>query len=305
MSSRSSSAAAALAEAPAPRAFAGPNSSPARDADESRAAAADSANSATPPTPAALGRVFLVLPAYNEEAGLPPLLDALKTLFEGSGREYLCIVVNDGSKDRTREAAEEKAQSMPIHLINHPTNLNVGAVFRNGIKEAVSRASSGDTIVTLEGDNTNDPSIVLKLVEKLESENLDVVVASRYCKGGRFIGFPLKRRILSDGANTLMRLLYPLRGVTDYSIFYRAYRADLLRRALDHYGDRFIECPGFVSNAEMLIKCRALGGAKGGELPLLYQYDRKKGGSKMKIKKTILEYFDFFRRMPRKVKSPA
>lgn len=245
--------------------------------------------------------VYLVIPAYNEEDGLPPLLDDLKALFEGAGRDYLAIVVNDGSRDRTREVAEAKAATMPIHLINHPTNLNVGAVFRNGVTEACRRAAPDDVIVTLEGDNTNDPSIAVKLVELLEEQDLDVVVASRYRKGGRFIGFPLKRRILSNGINRLMRMFYPVSGVSDFSIFYRAYRAALLQRALAEFGDQFITCPGFVANAEMMVKCRTFG-IRGGEVPLLYKYDQKKGGSKMKIKKTILEYFDFFRRMPRKVK---
>jgi dolichol-phosphate mannosyltransferase len=251
--------------------------------------------------PTRADKVFLVLPAYNEEDGLPPLLADLKKLFEGAGRDYLAIVVNDGSKDRTREVAEEAAATMPIHLINHPTNLNVGAVFRDGITEACSRAADHDVIVTVEGDNTNDPSIAVQLVELLENENLDVVVASRYRRGGRFIGFPLKRRILSNGINTLMRIFYPVSGVSDFSIFYRAYRASLLKRALREFGDDFITCPGFVSNAEMMVKCRTFG-IRGGEVPLLYKYDQKKGGSKMKIKKTILEYFDFFRRMPRKVR---
>jgi dolichol-phosphate mannosyltransferase len=266
------------------------------------AAASEGAKSSSKSTPATTkGKVFLVMPAYNEEAGLPPLLDALKELFGGAGRDYLGVVVNDGSRDKTREVAEEKAKGMPLHIINHPTNLNVGAVFRDGISYAVSQAKDGDVIVTLEGDNTNDPSIALALVEKLEDEGLDIVVASRYRKGGKFIGFPLKRRILSDCANTLMRVLYPVKDVSDYSIFYRAYNANTLKRAMAHYGDKFIECPGFVSNAEMLIKCRTLG-VKGGELPLLYKYDQKKGGSKMKIKKTIMEYFHFFKRMPRKAR---
>jgi len=242
--------------------------------------------------------VYLVMPAYNEEAGLPPLLDALKDLFEKAGRQYLAIVVNDGSKDRTREVAEERAKGMPLFLINHPTNLNVGAVFRNGITEAMSRACDSDIVVTLEGDNTNDPSIVLQIVEKLERENLNVVVASRYRKGGCFQGFPFKRKMLSHGINTLMRILYPIKGITDYSIFYRAYRASLLRQIMERFGDKFIESPGFVANAEIIVKGR-LFGLRGGEVPLRYLYDQKKGGSKMKIKKTILEYGAFFRRMPR------
>jgi len=241
-------------------------------------------------------KIFAVIPAYNEEDGLPPLLDALKALFARHQRDYLLFVVNDGSRDRTLERAQEYAKHMPIEIVNHPTNLNVGAVFRDGITAAAKVAKPTDVIVTLEGDNTNDPSIVVQMVDKLLTEQLDVVVASRYRKGGKFIGFPLKRRILSNGINTIMRVVYPVHGVSDFSIFFRAYRAGLLQQALAHYGDTFIECPGFVSNAEMLVKCRRFN-IKAGEVPLLYKYDQKKGGSKMKIKKTILEYWHFHQRV--------
>lgn len=246
-------------------------------------------------------KIYCVIPAYNEEDGLPPLLDALKALFEKHQREYLLFVVNDGSRDRTLERAREAAARMPIEIVNHETNLNVGAVFRDGITAAAKVARPNDVIVTLEGDNTNDPSIVVTMVDKLITEGLDVVVASRYRKGGKFIGFPFKRRILSNGINTLMRIIYPVKGVSDYSIFFRAYRASLLQQAIEYYKEKFIECPGFVSNAEMLVKCRRFG-LKAGEVPLLYKYDLKKGGSKMKIKKTILEYYGFYQRVPRRVR---
>jgi dolichol-phosphate mannosyltransferase len=252
-------------------------------------------------TPSQNPKIYCVIPAYNEEDGLPPLLAALKELFEKHERDYLLFVVNDGSKDKTREKAEEAAAHMPIEIVDHETNLNVGAVFRDGVTAACKVAQPDDVIVTLEGDNTNDPSIVVQMVDKLVAEDLNVVVASRYRKGGEFIGFPLKRRILSNGINTLMRIIYPVKGITDYSIFFRAYRARLLQRSLEYYGDKFIECPGFVSNAEMLVKARPFD-LKGGEVPLLYKYDQKKGGSKMKIKKTIMEYYHFWRRVPRKVK---
>lgn len=247
-----------------------------------------------------MSKSYIVIPAYNEESGLPPLLETIRDLMAEDGRDYLALVVNDGSRDRTREVALEAAQKMPLEVLDHEVNQNVGAVFRTGISEACRRANPDDIIATIEGDNTNDPSIILQVLKRLE-EGYDVVVASRYRKGGCFQGFPFKRKICSHGINTMLRVMYPVRGITDYSIFYRAYRAGLMQKAFEHYGDDFIESVGFVSNAEMLIKLRPFG-VKGSEVPLRYLYDQKAGKSKMNVGKTIAEYFQFFRRLRRTLK---
>jgi len=242
-------------------------------------------------------KTWIVVPAYNEENGLPPLLATIRRLMEEDRRDYHVFVVNDGSRDRTREVALAAGRSMPLDVLEHEVNRNVGAAFRTGLTEACRRAAPEDSIVTIEGDNTNDPSIVLEIVRKRE-EGYDVVVASRYRRGGCFQGFPLKRRICSHGINTMLRVMYPVRGITDYSIFYRAYHAAVLQRALAHYGPDFIESAGFVSNAEMLIKLRPFD-IRGAEVPLRYLYDQKAGKSKMRVGRTIAEYFQFFRRLRR------
>ena len=143
-------------------------------------------------------KTYIVIPAYNEEHGLPPLLETIRGLMERDNRDYRVLVVNDGSRDRTREVAEQAAESMPLDVLNHEVNQNVGAVFRTGITEACRRAEPGDVVMTIEGDNTNDASIILDMLARIE-EGCDVVVASRYRKGGRFQGFPLMRRIFSNG----------------------------------------------------------------------------------------------------------
>lgn len=244
-----------------------------------------------------MATTYIVIPAYNEEKGLPPLLATIQRLMADERRDYQVLVVNDGSRDRTREVALEAARSMPLDVLDHEVNRNVGAAFRTGITEACRRAQPDDIVVTIEGDNTNDASIIAPMLRQVE-EGYDVSVASRYRRGGCFQGFPLMRRVYSHGVNTLLRLAYPIPGIRDYSIFYRAYRAALLQRALDVYGDDFIESVGFVSNAEMLIKLRPFG-IRGGEVPLRYRYDQKASQSKMRPARTIAEYFRFFRRLRR------
>src|SRR5690606_22886068 len=86
-------------------------------------------------------KIYIVVPAYNEEEGLPRVLDEIHAILGKEKLEHLFIVVNDGSKDRTRAIAEEYATRLPVEIINHPTNLNVGAVFRNGLTRAAELAN--------------------------------------------------------------------------------------------------------------------------------------------------------------------
>lgn len=240
-------------------------------------------------------KVYIVVPAFNEESGLPKVLDEIHGVLVKAGNDHTFIVVNDGSTDRTREIAEEYARRMSVEIINHPTNLNVGAVFRDGLTLAASLADPDDVILTTEGDNTCESSIFRKMIRMIEKK-YDAVAATRYTKGGRIEGFPPARRLYSWVINWMLRIMYPIRGVTDYSIFMRGYRADLIQRSIAFYGEDWIESVGFVANAEILIKSRVFK-PRCGSVPMYYRYCAKDGGSKLNVKKTILGYFQFFQRL--------
>lgn len=238
--------------------------------------------------------VYCVLPAYNEEKGLPLVIKDLHEKCAELDREAHFVVVNDGSKDRTQEVAEEAAKTYSVEIIRHETNKNVGAVFRNGLTRAAERAKPTDYIWTLESDNTSTPDLYTRMIQRLD-EGHDIVTGSRYQKGGSITGFPFTRRVYSWGINTMLRFLYPIPGVTDYSIFARGYQADVVQRSLAFYGDDWIESVGFVANAEILIKARKLK-IKGSSVSMHYRYEQA-GGSGLNVKKTITEYFQFFSRL--------
>jgi dolichol-phosphate mannosyltransferase len=122
----------------------------------------------------------------------------------------------------------------------------------------------------------------------LIEEGNDVVVASRYAPGGRVLGVPGNRQILSWGASTLFRLVYPITGVRDYTCGYRAYRAGLLRKAFARWGNDFVEESGFSCMVDILLKLDRLG-AVITEAPLILRYDRKPGKSKMNVGRTMLQ----------------
>ena len=81
-----------------------------------------------------------------------------------------------------------------------------------------------------------------------------------------------------------------MRGARDYTCGFRLYRAAMLRRAADAWGDRLVEEAGFTCMAEVLLKL-GRGGARVAEVPLILRYDLKEGASKMKVMRTIARYF--------------
>ncbi len=236
--------------------------------------------------------IRIVILAYNEEFGLPGLAEALDGALR-DGESYKILVVDDGSRDKTAEAARELAKRFPVELHQHPVNRGVAAAFHTGITAAVAASGPDDLVFTIEGDLTNDPRIIRRMAGRLR-DGLDVVCASRYAPGGAYVGFPLKRRILSWGANLLARNFFRIEGVKDYTLFYRGYRASALKRALKVWGDRFIECRGFAANAEILVKVAASGPLRCGEVATVYRYDLKRGKSAMKVFRNLAEYGGLF-----------
>ena len=238
-------------------------------------------------------KVFVILLAYNEEKTIGELIKEIHRILKERDILHEFIVVNDGSTDNTEGVVKKLMKSVPVNLENHPVNMGPGAAFLTGIKKAVSLANDDDIIITMESDFTNLPECIPLMVEKLKKESLDVVVASRFEKGGKYVGFPPGRLLFSLVANYMVRFFFPVPGIRDYTIFYRAYRASLLKKALEIYKDNFITSTGFSSNVEMMVKLRRFK-IRGGEVPLVYRYDLKPGRSKMKVMKTLKEYGSLF-----------
>jgi len=229
--------------------------------------------------------IYIVLPAYNEQQALPPLLDEIGASFEESRLPYKILIVNDGSTDGTEKIISAASMRLPIILISHPSNKGLAEALKTGLLAAVQYATGNDVIVTMDSDNTHTPDLIMRMVRMIR-EGYDVVIASRYAKGGKVIGVPFFRRILSFGSSIIFRTLFPIRGVKDYTSGYRAYRAKVMKDMFASYGDVFIDEPGFTCMVDILLKMRKYTLIIG-ETPLLLRYDKKEGASKMNVAKTI------------------
>lgn len=229
-------------------------------------------------------KIWIVLPAYNEERDLPSLLERIDEATEESGLNFEILVVDDGSLDGTADVARLWANKLPLQVLSHPTNMGLGATLRDGLQWACELARPSDVIITLDADNTHTPELMVRMV-RMVREGHDVVVASRFVPGSRVLGVPLHRRVLSRVARILFKIVFPTPGLRDYTSGYRAYRAGVLMDVISH-DPGFFDQDGFQVMVDVLLKLRVNKHLIFGEVPLILRYDFKEGRSKMDVSRT-------------------
>ena len=121
-------------------------------------------------------KVSIIVPAYNEEEALPGDLEVIIKTMEASRWDWELIVVDDGSKDRTAEIA---AGFDKVKLLKHRENRGGGFARNTGIK-----AATGDVVLVTDGDGTYPNQDIPALLEKMEEEDLDMVVGARTKEAG-------------------------------------------------------------------------------------------------------------------------
>ena len=229
--------------------------------------------------------LWLLLPAYKEAQNLPPLLADVRTSLSGvpSIPHWRVVVVDDGSKDGTAEAAKA-VPGIPLDLVIHAVNRGLGGAMKTGIEHVLARAGEDDLLASMDSDHTHPPEAIPSMVAKIDA-GADLVIASRYVKGAEIHGLVWWRHRLSDVASWVFRVLFPC-GARDYTCGFRVYRVSLLRRGAARYGRHFLNQRGFSVMVDVLLKLRRHA-RRIDEVPLILRYDRKVGASKMKVAATI------------------
>jgi len=230
--------------------------------------------------------IKIVLPAYNEEETILPLIMDIKRILGERFNDFEVIVVNDGSTDNTAKIVSELNLHI-LKLVEHNRNKGLSESIKTGLLYALKNFDENDIIVTMDADNTHSPGLIHRMSTFIEEGN-DVVIASRYRPGARVIGLTLARKTISFGGNMLLRLLFPTRGVKDYTSGYRAYRAGVLSKAFDLWENSFINEPGFSCQVDILLKLRKMRVIMN-EVPLILRYDQKESASKMNVTSTMID----------------
>lgn len=235
-------------------------------------------------------KIILALPAYNEAENLRPLVVEAQRVFREMSVPHEIVVVNDGSTDATAEVLRELEATAGVRVVNHDRNRGLGAAISTVTRAALELTSPDEDaiIVSMDADNTHSPSYIPSMAAKIWAEGFDVVIASRFREGSEEVGVPFFRRLLSRGARLLFRIFLRLPDVRDYTCGFRAYRATLLREAVEKYGEQLITRQGFACTDELLVKLSTLT-RRMTEIPFVLRYDKKRSTSKLPLFRTIWE----------------
>lgn len=214
-----------------------------------------------------MNRCLVVIPTFNEADNVPQLLPVILKL----GDHFNVLVVDDGSPDGTAKLVKEMQKTEPrIHLIERPGKMGLGTAYVAGFKYALSNGF--DFIFEMDADFSHDPQELPRLLEK--AQTYDLVIGSRYITGVNVINWPLRRLILSYGANVYTRIITGM-PVRDATGGYKCFR----RRVLESIDLDAIHSNGYAFQIEMNFKTWRKG-FKVHEIPIVF-VDRRNGVSKM------------------------
>jgi dolichol-phosphate mannosyltransferase len=169
----------------------------------------------------------VVIPMFNEEAGAEACVREVTATLSGLPGRHCLIVVNDASTDRTGQILDGLAPQIEnLTVLRHVANAGYGAALSTGVRHAA--AGGYEYTLFMDSDLTNSPADLPRFVEKMR-EGHDVIKATRYSAGGRVIGVPGYRVIISRIGNFVAGRLFrlPLRDCTNG---FRAVRTALLER---------------------------------------------------------------------------
>jgi dolichol-phosphate mannosyltransferase len=213
-------------------------------------------------------RAVVCLPTYNERDNVEVMVRAL---LERLGPDDRVLVIDDSSPDGTGEIADGLAAAEPrVAVLHRPQKEGLGPAYLAGFRRAL--ADGAELVLEMDCDFSHDPDDVPKLIAA--SRDADLVLGSRYVRGGRVENWGLARRFVSRAGSLYAQvlLLVPVRDLTGGFKCYR--RAVLERIDLDGVSSR-----GYAFQIETTY--RALrAGFRVLELPITF-VDREVGSSKM------------------------
>ena len=214
-----------------------------------------------------LGRIVVIIPTYNARENLQLIAARLRAAVP----EADVLVADDNSPDGTGAIADTLAASDPqVQVLHRSGKEGLGAAYLAGFDWAL--AHGYDVVVEMDADGSHQPEQLPRLLDALR--NADLVLGSRYVKGGSVVNWPKSREVLSRGGNVYTRIMLgvPLKDATGG---YRAFRASALR-ALDLTG---VESKGYCFQVD-LARRAVTSGLRVREVPIEF-IERALGTSKM------------------------
>jgi dolichol-phosphate mannosyltransferase len=218
----------------------------------------------------------VLVPTYNESANLEPMLRALAGVLREGDR---VLVIDDNSPDGTGEIADRLAQELGfVDVLHRERKEGLGPAYIAGFHRALT--DGAELIIEMDCDFSHDPNDVPRLIAAAE-EGADLVLGSRYVKGGRVGTWGAVRRGISRGASMYTGFFLWM-GVKDPTGGFKCFRRSVLETVdLDA-----ITAKGYAFQIEMTYRAKGAG-FKVVEIPITF-VDRTAGSSKMS-KAIVLE----------------
>lgn len=166
-------------------------------------------------------KVSIVIPCYNEEATLLPLV---KEVMASGLPDMEIVLVDDCSTDRTREIIQDKVSALVDKVVLHERNQGKGAALRSGFKVA-----SGDIVIIQDADLEYDPKEYTYLIEPILKDKAKVVYGSRFM-GGRPKRVVYFWHMVGNRFLTLVSNMFTNINLTDMETCYKAFSRDVIEK---------------------------------------------------------------------------
>ena len=212
-------------------------------------------------------RTLVSIATYNEKDNLAALVAGIHEQLPATD----VLVVDDKSPDGTGQLADELAAHDPrIHVLHRSGKLGLGTAIIAAMRFAIHNHYAYH--VNMDADFSHHPRYLPALMAGMDGA--DVMIGSRYVKGGGVVNWPWRRRVMSQLVNLFARVTLRI-PAHDTSGAYRCYRVEKLAHInLDRIWSR-----GYSFQEEMLYRCRQAG-CRMRETPILFE-DRRAGASKV------------------------
>lgn len=222
--------------------------------------------------------ISIVVPTYKEAENLPHVSKAIADALAGRGWSYEVLFVDDDSQDGSEEICAELAETLPVRIVVRKGERGLATAVIHGIE-----ASSGDIVVVMDADLSHPATAIPPMIERLESNESDFVLGSRYVEGGTIHDdWSFFRKLNSIIPSLLARPLCHLRD--PMSGFFAFHRADMPDRSR-------LSPIGYKVALEIFVKGDF---HRASEVPIHFS-DRQYGESKLSLK----EQLNFLRHLVR------
>lgn len=222
------------------------------------------------------GRAVVVLPTYDEKENISRLVSAIQAQQEKINDFELVILISDGhSQDGTIEVGQQLADDHSDTFFIDVNQRGIGAALYLGFHHAINELNA-DVLVEMDSDFQHNPDDLPSLLKPI-TEGYDVVVGSRFLADSQN-NMPAFRRLLSVGANGVLRIALGLKNITEITTSFRAIRKETFL-LLDEDDVPWWDAQSFIAVPVFLVRMLEKG-AKATEVPMT-MHPRVEGYSKM------------------------